>query len=267
MDYISGKTSNALFDLPDLVMPAQHFGNQKTSGGYTKTQPREWTSGEVGWLLGKKEEGYSNPELAKACGSSEVSIQVKLKRLTKVADNYNAKNRQNKYAMNEAFYQAVQPKTMLDLYSGNSYWKNTAVNVVTNDKDKRFETDFHLDALQLLCKLYVENKKFDVIDLDPYGSAYECFDLAIKLSTKGIIVSFGEWGHKRWKRTDFVSPRYQINALGDFAEGQLFIEEIQRIAACNKKTAQPIFSTKYGNFFRVYFQLSPKKITEQWEQK
>jgi len=264
MTLLIAQSGDSLFDLPPLVMPEEFLGQIKKSGGYTKTTPREWTAEEISWILERKDEGYSNSVIAEATGRSEVSIQVKLKRLTKVQDTYNSKNRQLKYQTNELFQKAILPKSVLDLYAGDSWWLNKVEACVTNDKDPRFETDYNLDALELLCRFFIESRKFDVIDLDPYGSAYDCFDLAIKMSKKGIVVSFGEWGHKRWKRTDFVAPRYGIDNLSKFDSDQPFIEEIQRIAACNKKTAKPLFSIQYGNFLRVYFELSTSKVTQQW---
>jgi hypothetical protein len=111
----------------------------------------------------------------------------------------------------------------------------------------------------------LQGKKFDIVDLDPYGSAYDQIDLALKLAKKGLVISFGEWGHKRWKRFDFVKPRYGIEQDYDFANGHKFIQEVQRIALCNKKDAVPVIQMQYSNFFRVYFVLSEKKITEQWQ--
>jgi len=260
-------TEQGLFEVEQLSMPREFFGNMKTPGGYTKTDPREWTSQEIDWVLEKKQEGYSNDIIAKAIERSPIALQIKLKRLSKVEDNYNSKNREVKYSANRKFFDSLQPTSVLDLFAGNSWYQDKALGLITNDKDERFDTNYHQDALKLLCKFYGEGKKFDLIDLDPYGSAYECFDLAIKMSRKGIVVSFGEWGHKRWKRTDYVAPRYGINTLEQFGEGELFIKEFQRIAACNKKQATPKQSVLYGNFLRVYFELQDIKVTSQWEDK
>jgi hypothetical protein len=155
---------------------------------------------------------------------------------------------------------------VLDVYAGNSWWASQGIETITNDKDAKFQTDYSLDALDLLCKMKLDGKKFDIVDLDPYGSAYDCFDLALKLAKKGLVVSFGEWGHKRWKRLDFVEPRYGIRTLEEYGHGELFIQEIQRLARCNKKQATAAITLQYGNFVRVYFELTEIKITEQWEE-
>lgn len=258
---------DGLFQMEKLHMPKEYFGAYKTSGGYTKTEPREWTEQEIEWILEKKQEGFSNSVIAEAVERSEVSVQIKLKRLTKVQDSYNQKHREAKYSANRKFFDEIEPIRVLDLFAGNSWYGDKALELTSNDKNAKFETTFHEDALTLLCMLYQKKQKFDLVDLDPYGSAYECLDLSIKMARKGLIVSFGEWGHKRWKRTDFVSPRYGINTIEQFGEGEMFIKEVQRIAQCNKKVATPFQSILYGNFLRVYFKLHDVKVTSQWEEK
>lgn len=249
----------------NLIMPEEFYGDLKTSTNYVKSVPRSWTDNELKWCLNSLEDGFSISEIAEAIGRTEISVQIKLKRVTKTRDSYNDKNRSLKYAANQFFIDTVQPKTVLDLFAGNSFYKSVeGLSVVTNDKDEKFNTDYKLDALKLLCTLYADGKKFDVIDIDPYGSAYDCFDLALKMSRKGIVVSFGEWGHKRWKRYDFVRPRYGINDAEGFVP-DAFINEFQRIARVNHKDAVVADVLQYGNFLRVYFTLEKFKTVEQWD--
>ena len=94
----------SLFEVEELVAPKEIIGQQRTPGGFTKTTPREWTPAEISWLLEKKQLGYSNKQLAVALGRSDVSIQIKLKRLTKTNDEYNDKNRDVKYQANAEFF-------------------------------------------------------------------------------------------------------------------------------------------------------------------
>jgi len=258
---------NGLFQINKLQAPADVIGQIKKAGGYTKTNPREWTDSEIQWIKERKKDGYSNSDIALALGRSQISLQLKLKRLAKSSDNYNLENRPEKYAANFEFLNLIQPSTVLDVYAGNSWWKSQGVTTTTNDKDTKFDADYHLDALDLLCHLKLEGKKYDIVDLDPYGSAYDQFDLALMLAKKGLIVSFGEWGHKRWKRVDFVKPRYGIENLEGYGQGEAFVLEVQRIAACNKKEAEPVVQIHYANFVRVYFKLTEIKITEQWDEK
>lgn len=231
---------------------------------YTKTEPKKWSQEEIQRLTELKRQDFSVGEIASLLQRSEVSIQVKLKRLSKNKDTYNKNNRLLKYEHNKNFLDSIKPKTVLDLYAGNSWYLDKGLELVTNDLDKSFATDHNEDALRLLCSLYLEKRKFDLIDLDPFGSAYECFDLALKMARKGIVISFGEWGHKRWKRLDYVRSRYQINTLEEFSE-EKFIQEAYRAARNNKKTLKLFSSIQYANFFRAYFIIEPLKITEQWE--
>ena len=99
-----------------------------------------------------------------------------------------------------------------------------------------------------------ENSKFDLIDLDPFGSAFDCFDLSIEMARKGLIITLGEIGHKRWKRLDFVRRHYDITSLDDFTSENI-VKEIIKIGERNKKKLTPIFLNNYRNISRVYFKI------------
>lgn len=247
-----------------LEMPSEYYGEIQTGSTYTKSRPRTWTNQEIEWVQQANKDGHSAKVIAQAIGRTDVSVMVKLKRLGKKQDTYNDANRAAKYEANKRFVELLNPKTVLDLYAANSYYKfHPELDLIDNDSDTRFDTMHNEDALKLLCKLYPNNQKFDVIDLDPYGSAYDCFDLAMKLARKGIAISFGEWGHKRWRRYDFVRPRYGITNNDDFTT-EAFVAEAQRIARLNHKQLEIVESLQYANFYRVYFRISKLKITEQW---
>ena len=109
-------------------------------------------------------------------------------------------------------------------------------------------------------------KKYDLIDLDPFGSAYDCSDLAIKMARKGLYVTLGEMGHKRWKRLDYVKTRYGINNLDDFTSDNL-IKKIQEIGIQNKKKLNVFACKDWQNISRVWFVIEPYKETSQWEDK
>lgn len=231
---------------------------------YVKTTPRRWTAAETRWLETQKENGMSVTELAKALDRSEVSVSVKLTRLQKTNDKYNHRFREKKYLANHAFLESIEPKSVLDLYAGHSFWKPLVERCVTNDTNTDFDTDHHKPAFDFLCELYLQRQRFDLIDLDPFGSAYECLDLSCRLANKGLIVSFGEWGHYRWQRLDFVQSRYGIDSLDDWSV-ERFTAEVIRIARTHKKRATVVDSLNYGNFLRVYFELEQFKETSQWE--
>jgi DNA-binding CsgD family transcriptional regulator len=232
---------------------------------FTKTEPKKWTEEQVKQLLDLKEK-HSNDEIAKILDRSEVSISIKLKRLKKKNGHYNEKHVQEKYKLNDDFFLIIKPKTVLDAFSGQKsyYEKFNDIDLTTNDLNIKFGTNYHMDYLKLLCKLYSENKKYDLIDLDPFGSAYDGFDLAIKMAKKGIVLTLGELGHVRFKRLDFVRHRYDIHDIKDFSFNTI-VEKIKRIGLQNKKTLRPVYIANWQNITRVYFMIDMFKVTEQWD--
>tara|TARA_R110002020_G_scaffold469357_1_gene694330 strand:- start:77 stop:820 length:744 start_codon:yes stop_codon:yes gene_type:complete len=244
----------------------------------TKTKPRAWTDLDISELKKLKSKGYSNSEIAKFMDRSEVAIQIKWKRLNKKNNSYNKKHIDNKYETNKNFLNIIKPTTILDLFAGESSYylelykelrelnEETFNRVVTNDKNKEFSSNnYNDDALRVLCKLYYEKNKFDLIDIDPFGSAYECFDLAIKMAKKGLIITYGEMGHKRWKRLDYVERFYNINTLEDFTLDKL-VAKTQEIGRQNKKKLNPIYVQEWQNIGRVYYQIETMKI-DVWKDK
>lgn len=248
----------------DYYLPEQYKGKETKNGGFVKNVPRKWTEDEIKWALTLKEKGLNDKEIAKYLERSHVSVSIKMKRLKKTDGNsYNEKHREDKYWHNELFLKKIQPKSVLDLFSGNSYYEGKVDELYTNDIDDKYVTYYSEKAEKLVCKLYYEDAKFDLIDLDPFGSAYDCFDLCIKMATKGIIITLGEMGHKRWKRLDFVKRYYGIENLKDFTSTNI-VKEIIKIGERNKKKLIPVFLNDYKNISRVYFKIERLKITEQW---
>lgn len=251
-------------------MPEEYKGKVNKNGGYTSSSPRVWTSEELLWVEDLMNKGYSNKEIAESVDRTVTSVSIKIKRLGKKDGSYNANHVTEKYSCNLDFYDFLQPKTILDCYAGVTDFWTTQVGQVAgvwaNDIDVSIDLESNLDALKLLCELYRWDRKFDLIDLDPYGSAYDCFDLAIKLAQKGIIITFGELGHKRWKRLDFVSRYYGITNLKDFTLDNL-IAHVQMIGRRNKKNLIVYNQREWRNIGRVWFKIEPLKITEQWEGK
>ena len=147
------------------------------------------------------------------------------------------------------------------MYAGNTFYKD---NVITNDKDSNFLCDYNQNAFDLLCKLNINKAYFDIIDFDPYGSAIEEFSLGLRLAKKGIIITLGEMGHKRWKRLDFVRKWYGIDRMEDFTSDNI-IKELQKIGLRYKKELKVVFKRDYNLITRVWFEILPYKTTEQWD--
>lgn len=238
-------------------------GKYIKNGGYTKTTPRKWTSDEIEYVKQAICEGKTYKEIAELLDRSETSVSIKAKRIGKKQNTYNSSHVEEKYNLNKEFLETIKPKTILDCYCGvKSFYKE--LGAVTNDIDKNIEAMYHTDAFKLLCKMYIDNESFDLIDLDPFGSAYDCFDLAIKMAKKGLAITLGELGHKRWKRLDFVERYYDIKSLEEFNIDNL-IEHIQQIGLRNKKTLTVYKKVEWKNTGRVYFTIEPCKITKQWD--
>ena len=245
-------------------MPDEYKGEIKKSGGYTKTEPREWTQPELEWVQKLSEQGFTSKEIAESTGRSATSVSIKIKRLGKKDGSYNADHVAEKYQVNKDFLEKVKPKSVLDCYCGTKNFYSENCNSTTNDINENIPAQHHMDALKFVCMKYSEGEKYDLVDLDPYGSAFDCFDLAIKMAKKGIVITFGELGHKRWKRLDYVSRYYGIHSLEDFTIDNL-IKQVQTIGRRNKKELVVYAQREWRNIGRVWFEIYPLKITEQWE--
>lgn len=244
-------------------------GKELKKGKYVKSTPKKWSDEEVEWAYNKKEEGYTYKEIGEALDRTEVSVSIKVKRHTKKNNTYNKDHVDGKYEDNKLFIENISSvKSLLDVYCGvMSYWKTNhpEIKVVTNDKDKNIDADYHMDSLKILYHEYIKGNKYDIIDLDPYGSAYESFDLAIKMAKKGLIITYGEMGHKRWKRLDYVSKRYDIDSIEDFTIDKL-IEKTILIGKRNKKELTPVIITNNKLISRVYFKIGEYKESSQWKE-
>lgn len=235
--------------------------NKNFERGIIKTLPKTWTKEMEQEVLNLRNQNFSSAEIAKKVGRSQVSVSTKLKRLTKTGDTYNKKHRDDKYEYNQKFIDYIKPQSILDLYAGNTFYKD---NVITNDKDSNFLCDYNQNAFDLLCKLNINKAYFDIIDFDPYGSAIEEFSLGLRLAKKGIIITLGEMGHKRWKRLDFVRKWYGIDRMEDFTSDNI-IKELQKIGLRYKKELKVVFKRDYNLITRVWFEILPYKTTEQWD--
>lgn len=247
-------------------MPDEYIGKVKNKPFYANTHPRLWTKKEIEWCQKLREEGYSYSDIAISSGRSEPSVSIKLKRLKKSDGSYNSKHVAEKYEINDRFLSTINPKTVLDLYSGDiSFYQKYDIDVITNDINAEFNTDYNMDALKCLCLLYSQDCTFDLIDLDPFGSSSDCFDLAMKMAKKGLIVTYGEIGHRRWKRLDYVRRHYGIETLEEFSIDRL-IDETNKIAYRNKKRLVPYEIKNWSNISRVWYLIEDIKIMEQWSE-
>ncbi len=245
-------------------MPEEYKGNIKKNCGYTNTTPREWTKKEIEWVNFLLSKGYTSKQIAQSTDRSVTSVSIKIKRISKKDGSYNADHVEEKYQINEYFIEKLKPKTVLDCYCGTKNFYSEICESTTNDINKSVPAQHHMDALRFLCLKYSQGEKYDLVDLDPYGSAFDCFDLAIKMAKNGLVITFGELGHKRFKRLDFARSHYGINSIEDFTIENL-IAHVQQIGIRNKKKLTVYAKKEWHNIGRVWFEISPLKITEQWD--
>lgn len=228
--------------------------NKNIINGTIKSIPKKWDEEEIELMWNLKQKGYSISKIANKLNRTETSVNIKLKRVNKKNDNYNPEHRKEKYAMNKLFIRNISPSSILDVYAGNSFYKNSVfcneIKVIDNDKDSKYKCDYNLNSIDFLHEF--KNKKFDLVDLDPYGSAFECFDYALQIAQKGLIITFGEVGHKRWKRSDFVKHRYDIKSLKEFTDNKFVDYIIKRGLIFNKKITVKHIGN-FRNILRVYF--------------
>jgi len=233
--------------------------NFDNGGAYSKR--RRWTKEELNTLNKYLDQNKTVKDIAKELKRTETSVHLKIKRLALDNATYNEKHQLQKYLANRKYLDDLKPNSVLDLYAGSkSYYINKVDSVTSNDKNKSFNTTYNLNAFDLLCKLYLDKKKYDLIDLDPYGSAIENIYLATKLATKGLIVTYGELGHIKFKRLDFVSRFYNIHTLNDFTFDNL-IKHTKLIAIQNSKELTIHSAYRFNkNLGRVYYLVNDIKI-------
>jgi len=238
------------------LMPSEYKGEYTKNGGLTKFQPRKWTEKEIEWVNMLKAKGFNTKQIAECIDRDVTQVSIKIKRLGKKSMTYNQGHFEEKFAVNYDFVKEIKPKSVLDVYAGfaSVYKKLNCDNVISNDKNEKSNTEYHLEALDFICQMYIDKRRFDLVDLDPFGSAYDCFDLAIKIAKKGLVITLGELGHKRFKRLDFVRRYYGIETLEDFTTDNL-VKHIIKIGERNKKTLIPIYVKDWRNIARVYFKI------------
>ena len=218
---------------------------------------KRWSKEEIDKLNTLLNNNVKQSTIAKELNRSITSVQLKIKRLKLKEGTYNEKHQLNKYLANKKYLDYLKPKSVLDVYAGSkSYYENKVDNLITNDINTDYKTNYNLNAFDLLCKLYLDKATFDLIDLDPYGSAAESIYLATKLANKGLIVTYGELGHKKFKRLDYVSKFYNINSLEDFNLKNL-INHTKLIAKQNKKVLEVHTAYMfYAGLGRVYYKVN-----------
>jgi hypothetical protein len=229
----------------------------------TNFTPIKWSAEEEAYAWQLKQSGLTLKLISECLNRGELQVAIKLKRLAKRNGVYNPKHLHLKQAKNTEFLALVNPKTILDVYAGvTSSYLASAPNgcrVVANDKLPSETNIYQEDAFKLMCNLSCLGCSYDLVDLDPFGSAYECFPLAFKMARRGLAITLGEMGHKRFKRLDYVERVYGVKTLEGFTSLNI-VAKIVELARCYKVNLTPIFIEDWTNISRVYFTVAPLKI-------
>lgn len=227
--------------------------NKHLLNGVIKSQPKSWCKEEISKMLELKKQGITFDIMSKILDRTAESCRAKFYKLQKKLNTYNKKHKDLKYYYNKQFLEKLNANTLLDAYSGGvSWWKQNSQLLVIDNDIKINGADYKLDAFDFLYQH--RKKKIDIVDLDPFGSAYDCFDFALQIAEKGIIITFGEIVGKRFNRQDFVKHRYEINYIEDFTTDKLCEYVIKR-GLIYRKILIPIIKAEMTNISRVYFKI------------
>ena len=129
--------------LEEYYLPKDYIGEELKNGGYTKNTPRKWTEKEIDWLEMLIKEKFNNKQIAEFLYREQLSVQIKRKRLKKSdGETYNEAHREDKYLHNEMFLKQINPKNVLDLFSGQSFYEGKVNELYTNDIDSKYVTYF-----------------------------------------------------------------------------------------------------------------------------
>ncbi len=246
-------------DIPK--MPNKYKGKERIAHHKDyDLKSRDWTREEEDWLWNLYKKGYTIKQCAFSLDRGEVATGIKLKRLKKRYNEYNETHLKDKYESNLEFINLLGKNvTVLDVFCGvYSYYEKRKFNVVTNDKDKKIDAMYHMDADKFLDFIISKGDRFDIVDLDPFGASITYLEKALKIADKGLIMTLGELGHRRWKRLDFIGKHYpNITKVEDITIDNM-IEHIINHAKELGYTLEVVIKKDWGNIGRVYFKIIGK---------
>lgn len=248
-------------DIP--IMPKEYIGATfKGRKGFA----RRWTAEEEKWVNNMRELGYTYKDISFSVQRSLRSVEYKLQIRAKAANTYNIKHVDEKYSINNDFVAETRANSVLDLYCGQSsfYMNHLTDNnkklvnfVTTNDINKNYVADYHEEAERVAYVLWANRIEYDIVDLDPFGGAYDCIRPAIRLAKKGLIVSFGELCYKRYGLPGIIKKFYDIHTIKDFTLDNM-IRHVQEIGLYYGKKLTVYKARQWnGRFARVWFTVEP----------
>lgn len=235
-----------------------------------KGENRKWSDEELEWCKELYENGYSYSEIAISIRRTKDSVQSKMNEMLKMTNAYNSQHIEEKFRVNVEFADSVinshsgsnRHFKILDLYCGyNGFWnqyaeskKNIRIDVTTNDKNPEIKADYNEDAERLIHKLYYEKNMYDIVDIDPFGSPYECLELGVKMAKRGLCVTFGDLKLKQWGCLDFMRDRYGIETKDEMNVDSL-IAYVKKVGRRNGKTLEVFHQSVWNKLARVWFRV------------
>ena len=212
-------------------------------------------------IIDLKKEGFTYEHIAKKFNYSIGYIKQVISRYKKDKNLYNEDHRKIKYELNKEFFKEIKPKSILDLFCGeNRFWDSTygkRCKVISNDslesKNAKPDPGMTLKANLLLQAYSSVNYKFDLIDIDPYGSPISCLENGIKLAKKGLIVTFGDY--KNFKRySNKYRNHFKVFYNIDLPKEEITINNlIDYVINLSKGTLEVWYVASWKTCDRIYF--------------
>jgi hypothetical protein len=144
----------------------------------------------------------------------------------------------------------------LDVFCGEKKFYEKDYIAKSNDIKKSIECDSHLDVEELLDLCLKQGEKYDLVDLDSFGATIQYLDRTLEIATKGIIMTLGELGHRRWKRLDFISKYYKnITKVEDITIENM-VEWIIEHSKTKGVFLEVVVKKDWGSIGRVWFKIN-----------
>jgi hypothetical protein len=241
------------------------FTTQKTAT-HNHFPAKKWESpdsvvSDIDVIVVLKANGYNTDQIATAASRTSESINNKSKSFSTKTIGSNTAGIKGKYETNDIFLSQIKPKSILDLHAGkHSYYDPySSINntkLITNDKKYKGHT-YKGDAGKVASLLYGQGESFDIVDIDPFGSAYSCFMSGIQMADKALIITFGDIKNAiQYRNIQTYGPRYSVLEIEELTISKI-LNEVNRIASICKKVLTIKHHLTTGKMHRIYFEVKP----------
>ncbi len=242
------------------------FGEKVSSNNYAPS--RTWSKEDIDSLIEYKSMGYNDRQIARKLNRTQEAIRGMWRKNKRKVVGSNIPGIEDKPKYNSMFLNDIKPKSIFDGFAGEtSFYEEYSliknVTLISNDNDPAYATShtYNEDAELLMAKLFGHKQKYDLVDIDTFGSPFDYIRLGIKLAKKGIIITFGEFYTKQFgENNDHIDRCYNIKSIEDLTIESL-IEEVKRMGRQCLKTLNEkyIIHNKHKTNYRVYFEIETYK--------